>query len=61
MEPQNLLYLIISKPELFRAEKREQLITQLSTNRIVVETYQRFYSILRENLSKRSNRSVNEK
>lgn len=51
MSPQNLLYLIISKPETLSAEKRKQLITQLSTNRIVVETLQRFYSLLRENLS----------
>jgi hypothetical protein len=51
MIPQNLLYLIISKPETLRGEKREQLITQLSTNKIVVETLQRFYSMLRENFS----------
>jgi DNA-directed RNA polymerase subunit RPC12/RpoP len=51
MKPQNLLYLIISKPETLSAEKRKQLITQLSTNRIVIETLQRFYRLLRENLS----------
>jgi len=51
MIPQNLLYLIISKPETLSAEKRKQLITQLSTNRNVVETLQRFYSLLRENFS----------
>jgi len=51
MVPQNLLYLIISKPETLSTKKREPLITQLSTNRIVVEALQRFYSILRENFS----------
>jgi putative zinc finger/helix-turn-helix YgiT family protein len=51
MVPQNLLYLIISKPETLSAEKQEQLISQLSANRIVVETLQRFYNILRENFS----------
>jgi len=51
MVPQNLLYLIISKPETLSTEKREPLITQLSTNRMVVEALQRFYSILRENFS----------
>ncbi|KHD06680.1 hypothetical protein PN36_13805 [Candidatus Thiomargarita nelsonii] len=51
MVPQNLLYLIISKPETLSTKKRKQLISQLSTNRIVVEALQRFYSILRENFS----------
>ncbi|RKZ44232.1 MAG: hypothetical protein DRQ41_03290 [Gammaproteobacteria bacterium] len=51
MVPQNLLYLIISKPETLRREKREQLITQLSTNRKVVEALQQFYSLLLENFS----------
>lgn len=51
MVPQNLLYLIISKPETLTAEKREQLITKLSANRVVVEALQRFYNMLRENFS----------
>ncbi|EDN69339.1 conserved hypothetical protein [Beggiatoa sp. PS] len=54
MIPQNLLYLIVSKPETFHSEKREQLITQLSTNQIVVEALQRFYSLLRKNFKKQA-------
>jgi hypothetical protein len=53
MVPQNLLYLIISKPDVLSLEKREELISQLSRNRIVVETLQRFYNLLQENFSKR--------
>jgi putative zinc finger/helix-turn-helix YgiT family protein len=52
MIPQNLLYLIISKPDIFHSEKREQLITQLTTNQIVVEALQQFYRILQENFKK---------
>jgi putative zinc finger/helix-turn-helix YgiT family protein len=49
MAPQNLLYLIISKPEILTIEKREQLIAKLSSNQIVVQCLEQLYTLFWKN------------
>jgi putative zinc finger/helix-turn-helix YgiT family protein len=59
MVPQNLLYLVISKPETLRSEKRAQLIAQLSSNQTVIEGLEGFYTLLRDKFSYLSAKNSN--